>query len=61
MQYLTWWRMQLAYDYLKKGETVDSVAAKVGYQSTAALSRAFKRQFGVNVGQVRRLKISKLE
>ncbi len=53
-EYLTWWRMQLAWSMLSKGSTVASVAEKVGYQSVAAFSRAFKKVFNTTVGKVRR-------
>ena len=53
MQYLTWWRMQLAWSELVKGRSVDYVADTVGYQSDAAFSRAFKKMFGQTVGSVR--------
>jgi AraC-like DNA-binding protein len=52
-EYQTWWRMQLAWQYLESGETVQIVADKVGYASEAAFSRSFKRQFGVAAGTVR--------
>lgn len=51
--YLTWWRMQLAYDYLMQGIMVNIVAEKVGYQSEAAFSRVFKKAFGVSPGKVK--------
>jgi len=54
MQYLTWWRMQLAWRKLREGNSVASVASAVGYHSDASFSRAFKREFNVNVGQVRK-------
>lgn len=53
-QYLTWWRMQLAWDLLKKGKAVASVAGEVGYQSEAAFSRAFKKMFDTPPGRLRR-------
>ncbi len=54
MQYVTWWRMQLAWSYLTSGLSVAIVAEKVGYQSEAAFSRAFRKQFGLSAGEVRR-------
>lgn len=54
MQYLTWWRMQLAWQKLREGQSVTSAALAVGYNSDASFSRAFKREFKVNVGQVRK-------
>lgn len=52
--YLTWWRMQLAWEQLRQGHKVGAVALAVGYQSEAAFSRSFTRHFGVAAGQVRR-------
>jgi AraC-like DNA-binding protein len=47
MQYLTNWRMQLATNYLRNGtESVASIANRVGYESEAAFSRAFKKVLG---------------
>ena len=44
MQYLTQWRLQLAAEQLARGSSkVAAVAAKVGYESETAFSRAFKR------------------
>lgn len=55
MQYLTWWRMQLAWSKLRGGTTVDQTAEDVGYRSAAAFSRAFKAEFGETVGAVRKM------
>jgi AraC-like DNA-binding protein len=47
MQYLMRWRLQLAADSLRGSQrAVSAVAAEVGYDSEAAFSRAFKREFG---------------
>ena len=47
MQYLTNWRMQLATNYLRIGnESIAAVANRVGYDSEAAFSRAFKKVVG---------------
>ncbi len=54
VQYLTWWRMQLAWEYLRAGEAVALVAEKVGYLSEAAFSRAFRKHFELSAGEVRR-------
>jgi AraC-like DNA-binding protein len=55
LAYLARWRLQLAARLL---ETTDRkvlrVAFDVGYESEAALNRAFKRQFGLPPGQYRR-------
>ena len=48
MQYLTNWRMQLAANDLRTGtHGVATIADRVGYESEAAFSRAFKRAVGV--------------
>ena len=55
MQYLTMWRMQLARKLL--AETALSTAAiaeRVGYQSEAAFSKAFKKAAGAGPGAYRR-------
>ena len=54
MQYVTWWRMQLAWSQLLSGNTVASVAEAVGYKSEASFSRAFSKEFGISAGKVRR-------
>jgi AraC-like DNA-binding protein len=47
MQYLANWRMQLATNYLRNShENIASVANRVGYDSEAAFSRAFKKAVG---------------
>ena len=53
-QYTTWWRMQIAWEKLRRGEKVSEVAESIGYQSEAAFSRAFRKQFTVSAGEVRR-------
>lgn len=52
-QYLTWWRMQIAWSELSKGESVDLVAERIGYRSEAAFARVFKKTFDTTVGIVR--------
>lgn len=46
--------MHVAADLLAGGEGVARVAAATGYESEAALSRAFKRTTGRAPGAVRR-------
>ena len=54
MQYVTRWRMQLAQTWLREdGATVAELAARLGYRSEAAFSRAFKRVIGVSPGAIR--------
>ncbi len=49
MQYLTLWRMHVAAQYLREGRaSVAQVGFAIGYESEAAFSRAFKRQFGTS-------------
>lgn len=49
MQYLGTWRMHLAAQRLRAEHTsVAQIGFAVGYESEAAFSRAFKRQFGVS-------------
>jgi AraC-like DNA-binding protein len=55
MHYLTAWRMHVAAQQLREGPaSVAQVAFTVGYESEAAFSRAFKRQFGTSPGTWRR-------
>ncbi len=54
MQYVTSWRMNLAVDLLREEQlSIAVVAAKLGYQSEAAFSRAFKRVTGEPPSSVR--------
>ena len=51
--YLTHWRMNLAYQRLqKKSEPLIILAEEFGYSSEAAFSRAFKRVMGVSPSQI---------
>lgn len=57
MRYLTRHRLALAARLLRDGNaSVWEVARRTGYQSEAALSRAFKREFGLSPGRYRRAK-----
>ena len=49
MRYLAQWRLQVAADLLR-GDSIGiaALAARVGYESEAAFSRAFKRHLGVS-------------
>jgi AraC-like DNA-binding protein len=54
MAYLTRWRLQLAAESLKKtSRGVADIATGIGYQSEAAFSRAFRREFGQPPGRYR--------
>ncbi|SDO93440.1 AraC-type DNA-binding protein [Pseudomonas arsenicoxydans] len=55
MQYLTLWRMHVAAQQLREGRgNVAQIGFSVGYESEAAFSRAFKRQFGTSPGTWRK-------
>lgn len=55
MQYVARWKMHAAEAWLKDEETpLAELASRVGYESEAAFSRAFKRFTGVSPGSVRR-------
>jgi AraC-like DNA-binding protein len=55
MQYMANWRMQLAANHLLSGmDSVAIVANRVGYESEAAFSRAFKKAVGAPPSQWRR-------
>jgi AraC-like DNA-binding protein/mannose-6-phosphate isomerase-like protein (cupin superfamily) len=54
MHYLTLWRMHLAEERLREGRgSLAQIALAVGYESEAAFSRAFKREFGAAPGEWR--------
>jgi AraC-like DNA-binding protein len=55
MQYLASWRMQLAANDLLGGtDTIATIAERVGYESEAAFSRAFKKLVGRAPGEWRK-------
>ena len=55
MQYVTRWRMNVALTWLREGDlSLLEMAERLGYQSEAAFSRAFKRAIGVSPGVARR-------
>ena len=54
MHYLTVWRMQLARQFLAEGALgIADIAERVGFESAAAFSKAFKRTTGATPGAVR--------
>lgn len=54
MHYVTRWRMNVAMDALREQDTsIAELAARLGYQSEAAFSRAFKRVFSIPPGEAR--------
>lgn len=56
MRYVTQWRMRLAETWLREDEaTLGELAIRLGYQSEAAFSRAFKRTIGTSPGAARRV------
>ena len=57
MHYVARWRMLVALTWLKEEDApVSEMASRLGYESEAAFSRAFKRFLGVSPGSVRRSK-----
>lgn len=57
MEYLARWRVELGADLLVREElTVGEAAARVGYETDAAFTRVFKRQFGTPPARYRRLR-----
>ncbi|HEU5400765.1 MAG TPA: AraC family transcriptional regulator [Terriglobales bacterium] len=55
MTYLTRWRLQIGAQSLERtSRGVAEIAAEVGYESEAAFSRAFRREYGQPPGQYRR-------
>jgi AraC-like DNA-binding protein len=55
MQYLARWRMQIASGLLDSGNAnIATIAARIGYASEAAFSRAFKKVVGVPPSDWRR-------
>lgn len=54
MAYVTRWRMDVALAALEEGATVGQVAGRLGYESEAAFSRAFRRTVGRTPGAVAR-------
>lgn len=56
LHYQTRWRLLLANEMLKRADTrVSDVARRIGYDSDAAFSRAFKAQFGHPPAMARRV------
>lgn len=50
-EYLSCWRLTLARMEIAKGTPLKKVVGRVGFSSSAALSRAFKRRYGVSPRQ----------
>jgi AraC-like DNA-binding protein len=59
LDYVRKWRMQKASDLLRQGEDhLDEIAGRVGYESGAAFSKAFKREMGIPPGLYRKKQVS---
>jgi AraC-like DNA-binding protein len=55
MHYLSRWKMHAALTWLKESDApLSQLASKLGYESEAAFSRAFKRLMGISPGAARR-------
>jgi AraC-like DNA-binding protein len=55
MRYVTRWRMHMALDLMQQEDVaVAELAKRLGYESEAAFSRAFKRTVGMSPGAARR-------
>lgn len=55
MHYVTRWKMHAAHFWLQGSDaTLGDIATRLGYESDAAFSRAFKRYIGRSPGMVRR-------
>jgi len=55
LDYVRKWRMQKASDLLRQGEEpLEDIAGRVGYESGAAFSKAFKREMGLPPGLYRK-------
>jgi len=55
MRYVARWKMQAAHMWLQEDDAaLSELASRLGYESEAAFSRAFKRLIGVSPGAVRR-------
>ena len=55
LHYVARWRMHVALTWLKEDNAaVGEIAGRLGYQSEAAFSRAFKRFVGISPGAARR-------
>ena len=53
-QYITWWRMQLAWAKLKRGESTSNVAYDIGYSSESAFIKVFTKEFGLTPSKARK-------
>ena len=59
MHYVSRWKMHAALTWLKESDApLSQLAGRLGYESEAAFSRAFKRVMGVSPGAARRQAVS---
>ncbi|MFC3093463.1 AraC family transcriptional regulator [Alteromonas sediminis] len=57
IDYLTEWRMSLAYSAIKQtNKSIIAIALDFGYQSESSFTRAFKKVIGRTPGEIRRIK-----
>ena len=55
MQYVTYWRMQMAYGkLLKSRQSIADIAEQVGYSSEPAFRKAFRQVMGITPGMIRK-------
>lgn len=54
MEYVTWWRMQIAWSKLTAGDPIAEVSEAVGYRSESSFLKTFKSIMGINAGAIRR-------
>ena len=55
LEYITAWRMQLGKRLLRETRlSLEQIASRVGYESSASFSRVFTRQVGERPGAYRR-------
>ncbi|MGB1257887.1 MAG: helix-turn-helix transcriptional regulator, partial [Thiolinea sp.] len=54
MQYVTYWRMQMAYtELIESRRSILDIAEIVGYSSESAFRKTFKQVLGITPGSVR--------
>jgi AraC-like DNA-binding protein len=48
LEYVTNWRIGLAQQWLQQGKSLEWIASQIGYSSSSALTRVFRRQVGLS-------------